>query len=172
MLRLIRIDHPIITGMLPRNSWVSCTVIMEGDQMISSPVVLLMNVVVVPHGVAYETFEAATASEVPQMQISEGAIAFMFESSRPFTISEYAWKSNKMHEHDPKMWGNLVDNFSNHPDIIALLGGKKHGSAALKQTDESFLVKPANKSYFFQPPVAEKFRIRVCQPPPRSECLA
>lgn len=64
--------------------------------------------IVVPHGVAYEEFKAASASEVPQMQISKGAIAFMFESSRPFTISEYAWKSNKMHEHNPKMWDNLV----------------------------------------------------------------
>jgi len=63
---------------------------------------------VVPHGVAYEEFKAATASEVPQMQISNGAIAIMFESSRPFTISECAWKSDKMHEHDPKMWDNLV----------------------------------------------------------------
>jgi len=77
---------------------------------------------VVPHGVAYEEFKAATAGEVPQMQISKGAIAIMFESSRPFTISEYAWKSDKMHEHDPKMWDNLVGKFSTH----TIISSSKH----------------------------------------------
>ena len=38
----------------------------------------------------------------------------MFESSRPFTITEYAMNSDKLHEHDPKMWDDLVDNFSTH----------------------------------------------------------
>lgn len=62
----------------------------------------------VPHGVAYEEFKAATENEPPVMQISKGAVAIMFESSRPFTISDYAWNSNKKHEHDPKMWDDLV----------------------------------------------------------------
>jgi homogentisate 1,2-dioxygenase len=48
------------------------------------------------------------------MQISKGAIAIMFESSRPFTITDWAWSSDKKHEHDPKMWDDLVDNFSTH----------------------------------------------------------
>lgn len=38
----------------------------------------------------------------------------MFESSRPFTITDWAWHSEKKHEHEPKMWDNLVDNFSTH----------------------------------------------------------
>lgn len=28
----------------------------------------------------------------------------MMESSRMFTIADWAWNSKKMHEHDPKMW--------------------------------------------------------------------
>ncbi|RDL37281.1 putative homogentisate 1,2-dioxygenase [Venustampulla echinocandica] len=72
----------------------------------------------VPHGVAYEQFKAASASPPPEMQISQGAIAFMFESCRPFTITEYAWKSEKRHEHEPKMWDDLVDNFSSHQKEI------------------------------------------------------
>jgi homogentisate 1,2-dioxygenase len=69
---------------------------------------------VVPHGVAYEEFRAATEAQPPEMQISSGSIAFMFESSRQFTIADYAWNSDKKHEHEPKMWDNLVDNFSSH----------------------------------------------------------
>ena len=65
----------------------------------------------VPHGVAYEEFKAATEESPPAMQISKGAIAVMFESSRPFTITEYAWKSDKMHEHEPKMWDNLIGSY-------------------------------------------------------------
>lgn len=70
------------------------------------------------------------------MQISKGAVAFMMESSRMFTIADWAWNSNKKHEHDPKMWyvaqldefwgvtqandtrDNLVDNFSTHKDEV------------------------------------------------------
>lgn len=70
--------------------------------------------VVVPHGVAYEEFKAASDNPPPVMQISEGSIAFMFESSRPFTITDYAWNSDKKHEHEPSMWDSLVDNFSKH----------------------------------------------------------
>jgi hypothetical protein len=33
------------------------------------------------------------------MQISKGAIAFMMESSRMFTITDWAWNSKKKHEH-------------------------------------------------------------------------
>ena len=62
----------------------------------------------VPHGVAYEQFKEATETAPPVMQISKGAIAVMFESSRPFTITEYAWKSDKLHEHEPKMWDDLI----------------------------------------------------------------
>ncbi|KIV84436.1 homogentisate 1,2-dioxygenase [Exophiala sideris] len=73
----------------------------------------------VPHGVAYEVrIKAASETEVPQMQISKGAVAFIFESSRPFTIADWAWNSTKKHEHEPKMWDNLADNFSTHKDEV------------------------------------------------------
>ena len=68
----------------------------------------------VPHGVAYNEFKQATESEPPVMRISEGSIAFMFESSRPFTITDYAWHSKQKHEHDPSMWDDLINNFANH----------------------------------------------------------
>lgn len=68
----------------------------------------------VPHGVAYEEFKAASDQVPPEMRISESSIAFMFESSRPFTITDYAWNSPKKHEHEPKMWDDLVDNFTQH----------------------------------------------------------
>ena len=48
------------------------------------------------------------------MQISKGSIAIMFESSRPFTVTDWAWNSNKKHEHEPKMWDNLKENFTKH----------------------------------------------------------
>jgi homogentisate 1,2-dioxygenase len=84
----------------------------------------------VPHGVAYEEFSAATAGETdpPAMRISEGSIAFMFESSRPFTITDFAWKSEKRHEHEPKMWDNLVDHFSEHAkEVEEILAAKAKG---------------------------------------------
>ncbi|ODM17248.1 hypothetical protein SI65_06923 [Aspergillus cristatus] len=68
----------------------------------------------VPHGVAYEEFKAASDQVPPETRISKGSIAFMFESSRPFTITDYAFNSPKLHEHEPKMWDNLVDNFAQH----------------------------------------------------------
>lgn len=69
----------------------------------------------------YLKFKAASAQPPPEMQISKGAIAFMMESSRMFTITDWAWNSNKKHEHDPKMWDNLVDNFSKHKDEVEKL---------------------------------------------------
>ncbi|KAI9822498.1 MAG: hypothetical protein M1827_000217 [Pycnora praestabilis] len=82
----------------------------------------------VPHGVAYEEFKEATAEAPPEMQISKGAVAVMFESSRPFTITDYAWNSSKKHEHDPKMWDDLVDNFSKHKEEVdSLLAKGVHG---------------------------------------------
>jgi homogentisate 1,2-dioxygenase len=80
--------------------------------------ILILLTTVVPHGVAYEEFKAASENQPPVMQISEASIAFMFESSRPFTITDYAWNSDKKHEHEPKMWDNLVDNFSSHAKEI------------------------------------------------------
>ncbi|CAO2650465.1 Nn.00g017570.m01.CDS01 [Neocucurbitaria sp. VM-36] len=66
----------------------------------------------VAHGVAYEQFEEVSSNDPPVRQISLGSIAFMFESSRAFTISNWAWESKEKHEHDPTMWDNLVNNFS------------------------------------------------------------
>jgi len=72
----------------------------------------------VPHGVAYEQFKAASENSPPEMRISKGSIAFMAESSRPFTITDWAWSSDKKHEHEITMWANLVNNFSTHQDEI------------------------------------------------------
>nr|GAT52499.1 predicted protein [Mycena chlorophos] len=45
--------------------------------------------------------------------------AFMFESSMPWTITDFAMKrSGKLHEHEPKMWDNLKANFMNHLDEV------------------------------------------------------
>jgi homogentisate 1,2-dioxygenase len=71
--------------------------------------------------VAYEEFKAASETESPVSRISEASIAFMFESSRPLTITDYAWKSDKKHEHEPQLWDNLVDNFSSHAKEVARL---------------------------------------------------
>lgn len=79
----------------------------------------------VPHGVAYEEFKAASENPPPVMQISEASIAFMFESSRPFTITDYAWNSDKKHEHEPKMWDNLVDHFSTHAKEVEEILARK-----------------------------------------------
>ncbi|KAI9759961.1 MAG: hypothetical protein M4579_001994 [Chaenotheca gracillima] len=84
----------------------------------------------VPHGVAYEEFKAASAAPPPEMRISEGAIAFMFESSRMFTITDYAWNSDKKHEHAPEMWDDLVDNFSNNPEVKEYLAKQGKGTGA------------------------------------------
>ena len=62
----------------------------------------------VPHGVAYEEFKAASETPLPTMRISKGAAVFIFESSRPITITDFEWKSGKLHEHEPKMGDNLV----------------------------------------------------------------
>ena len=66
-----------------------------------------------PHGVAYPEFK--DASEMQQTGgnvISEGAIAFMFESSRPFTITEYAFKAPNLHTDDSQELWDFKDNFS------------------------------------------------------------
>ncbi|KAK9439712.1 homogentisate 1,2-dioxygenase [Metarhizium brunneum] len=75
----------------------------------------------VPHGVAYEEFKQATDCEPPVMQISTGSVAFMFESSRAFTITDYAWTSDKMHEHEPRLWNDLEDHFSAHLEEVEKL---------------------------------------------------
>lgn len=85
----------------------------------------------VPHGVAYDEFKEATDSAPPVMQISEASIAFMFESCRPFAITDYAWNSNKKHEHEPKMWNSLVDNFSKHAkEVDEIMANAKNQSSS------------------------------------------
>ncbi|TFK35605.1 homogentisate 1,2-dioxygenase [Crucibulum laeve] len=72
-----------------------------------------------PHGVSYDEFKAASEGEQKPMRVHEGTIAFMFESSMMFTITDYAMKrSGKLHEHEPKMWDNLKGQFVNHLDEI------------------------------------------------------
>lgn len=82
-----------------------------------------------PHGVAYPEFKEASENEQPELQISKGSVAFMFESCRAFSITDYAWKSDKIHYHDVKMWDDLVSNFSKHLDEIKKLtdGKWEHG---------------------------------------------
>ncbi|KAK9464608.1 homogentisate 1,2-dioxygenase-like protein [Lipomyces arxii] len=82
-----------------------------------------------PHGVAYEEFKAASDAPPPEMQISKGAIAFMFESCRAFTVAEYGWTSDKLHFHDHTMWDDLVNNFTSHLDEVKRLtnGNWEHG---------------------------------------------
>ncbi|KZT52885.1 homogentisate 1,2-dioxygenase [Calocera cornea HHB12733] len=72
-----------------------------------------------PHGVAYDEFKAATEMELTPQYISDGSIAFMFESCMMFTLTDYAIKrSGKLHEHEPKMWDDLKAQFMNHIDTI------------------------------------------------------
>ncbi|KAN0106012.1 putative homogentisate 1,2-dioxygenase [Hyaloscypha variabilis] len=89
-----------------------------------------------PHGVAYPEFKAASENVSPVMRISGGALAFMFESSRAFTISDFAWNSDKLHSHDPNMWNDLVDNFSTHAKEVEELkkkfGNLKLGTAGVR----------------------------------------
>ncbi|KAF8596173.1 Homogentisate 1,2-dioxygenase [Ceratobasidium sp. AG-I] len=69
----------------------------------------------VAHGVAYEEFKAASEAELAPMRISEGAIAFMMESSQMFTLTDYAMKrSGKLHVHNPALWDNLDAQFLKH----------------------------------------------------------
>ncbi|KAG8782749.1 hypothetical protein FRC12_020458 [Ceratobasidium sp. 428] len=73
----------------------------------------------VAHGVAYEEFKAASGTDLQPMRISEGTIAFMMESSRMFTMTDYAMKrSGKLHEHNPAMWDNLDAQFLKHLDSV------------------------------------------------------
>jgi homogentisate 1,2-dioxygenase len=72
-----------------------------------------------PHGVSYETFKMATEAELGPMRVHESTIAFMFESSMMFTVTDYAMtRSGKLHEHEPKMWDNLKGQFMNHLDQV------------------------------------------------------
>ncbi|KAF3092605.1 hypothetical protein TWF569_003669 [Orbilia oligospora] len=84
----------------------------------------------VPHGVAYEEYHAASSQPPPEIQISPGSIAFMFESSRAFTITDFAWKSDKLHKHDPTMW-KFEDNLSKHKaEIEKILQAKRETESA------------------------------------------
>jgi homogentisate 1,2-dioxygenase len=43
----------------------------------------------------------------------------MFESSRPFTLTEYAWtRCGVKHEHEPKMWDPLRAEFMDRLDVV------------------------------------------------------
>jgi len=71
-----------------------------------------------PHGVSYDEFKMATESPLTPMRVHEDTMAFMFESGMTFTLTDYAMKSPKRHEHEPKMWDNLKAQFMNHIDTI------------------------------------------------------
>ncbi|GAA5876406.1 hypothetical protein JCM16303_003520 [Sporobolomyces ruberrimus] len=73
-----------------------------------------------PHGVDYEVWKAATEMEQNGAQwISDGTYAFMFESSRAFTLTDYAvHRSGTIHYHEPKMWDPLVSEFVDRLDEV------------------------------------------------------
>ncbi|GAA5982308.1 hypothetical protein JCM11641_002004 [Rhodosporidiobolus odoratus] len=73
-----------------------------------------------PHGVDYEVFEAASNIEQNGAQwISDGCYAFMFESSRQFTLTDYAVKrSGTIHYHEPSMWDPLQAGFLDRLDEV------------------------------------------------------
>lgn len=88
-----------------------------------------------PHGVAYPEFCEASKEARPVEQISLGSIMIMVESSRPFTITEDAFNSPKIHFHDPKMWDDLKSNFEQHLDEVKRLtnGHWEHGTNVPKR---------------------------------------
>ncbi|ORY72416.1 homogentisate 1,2-dioxygenase [Leucosporidium creatinivorum] len=73
-----------------------------------------------PHGVDYEVFSAASEIEQNGAQwISDGAYAFMFESCRAFTLTDWAVKrSGTIHYHEPKMWDPLESEFIERLDEV------------------------------------------------------
>ncbi|THU86654.1 homogentisate 1,2-dioxygenase [Dendrothele bispora CBS 962.96] len=72
-----------------------------------------------PHGVSYEEWSKATSADLQPMRVHEGTMAFMFESSMMFTITDFAMnKSGKLHEHEPKMWDDLKGRFMDHLDEV------------------------------------------------------
>jgi homogentisate 1,2-dioxygenase len=72
-----------------------------------------------PHGVSYDEWKKASEADLQPMRISEGTIAFMFESSMMFTMTDFAMKrSGKLHEHEPKMWDDLKAHFISHLDEV------------------------------------------------------
>lgn len=71
-----------------------------------------------PHGVSFEEFEAASQGEQSPQFISKGTIAFMFESSRMFTLTNYAMTSPNKHEHEPKMWDPLRAQFADNLEEV------------------------------------------------------
>ncbi|KAF9448554.1 homogentisate 1,2-dioxygenase [Macrolepiota fuliginosa MF-IS2] len=72
-----------------------------------------------PHGVSYDVWKDATERKQVPEKISQGTLAFMFESSMPFTITDYAMnRCGTKHEHEPKMWDDLRANFLNHLDEV------------------------------------------------------
>ncbi|GJE85535.1 homogentisate 1,2-dioxygenase [Phanerochaete sordida] len=71
-----------------------------------------------PHGVDNEVFTAASEGELGPRKIQQGALMVMFESSMMMTITEYAMKSDKRHEHEPGMWNGLDAKFLQYKDEI------------------------------------------------------
>jgi len=69
-----------------------------------------------PHGVSWEVYKAASEGELKPSIVHEGTMAFMFESSMMFGITDYAMKSEKRHEHEPGMWNDLKNNFIDNID--------------------------------------------------------
>lgn len=58
----------------------------------------------VPLGIAHPGFGAASEKAPPET----GRGDLMFEASRTFTTTGWAWTSDKKHEPDPEMWDARV----------------------------------------------------------------
>ncbi|KAH8100772.1 homogentisate 1,2-dioxygenase [Cristinia sonorae] len=71
-----------------------------------------------PHGVSWEVYNAASTMELTPQRVHEGTLAFMFESSMMFGITDFAMKSDKLHEHEPGMWNDLKNNFVEEIDQV------------------------------------------------------
>ncbi|GAA6000272.1 uncharacterized protein JCM10292_004064 [Rhodotorula paludigena] len=72
------------------------------------------------YGVDYEVWKGASEIEQNGAQwISDGCYAVMFESSRLFTLTDYAvQRSGTIHYHEPKMWDNLEAEFVDRLDEV------------------------------------------------------
>ncbi|TCD61924.1 hypothetical protein EIP91_007716 [Steccherinum ochraceum] len=71
-----------------------------------------------PHGVSWDVYKAASEMDLVPMRVHEGTLAFMFESSMMFGITDFAMNSEKRHEHEPGMWNDLKNNFVEQLDQV------------------------------------------------------
>ncbi|KAL2855943.1 homogentisate 1,2-dioxygenase [Aspergillus pseudoustus] len=74
----------------------------------------------VPHGLEPKVYNKATSLEPPVMKIMEHDLGFMFESSRPLLITNWAWNHPRKHDHDhSNVWGGLDNKFIKYQQQIS-----------------------------------------------------